>query len=118
MDTIDTKIQTLTKDIGLPAIRKNYHNLIAEFGGKESEYSLFLYKLLELEYSSRIQNRKASRIRQAGFPFKKYLEDINTKELPPDAQKRLSELEKLKFISDGRNIFWPETPEPEKHILP
>jgi len=110
MKNINEKIKAFTKDIGLPGIRKNYEILIEEFKNKENDYSGFLYKLLELEYYSRQKSRKQSRIRQADFPYKKYLEQINLSDLPDDAKNKLSDLEKLDFIKKGRNIILAGNP--------
>lgn len=110
MDNTTEKIQSLTKDIGLPGIRKNYKILIEEFKERENEYDVFLHKLLEIEYISRQKSRKQSRIRQADFPYKKYLEDLNVEDLPVDAKNKLSDLEKLDFIKQGRNIILSGNP--------
>lgn len=110
MDNTEEKIQSLTKDIGLPGIRKNYKILIEEFKERENEYDIFLHKLLEIEYLSRQKSRKQSRIRQADFPYKKYLEDLNAEDLPIDAKNKLSDLEKLDFIKQGRNIILSGNP--------
>ncbi len=106
MENINDRIKSLTKEIGLPGIRKNYEILLDEFSGKESEYNLFLHKLLEVEYMSRLKSRKASRIRLAGFPYKKHLEDLKTEVLPVNAKTKLEELEELDFIKQGRNIIF------------
>jgi DNA replication protein DnaC len=111
MNNIKEKIQTLTKDIGLPGIRKNYEILIEEFeGNKTSSYYNFLHKILELEYYSRQKSRKQSRIRQAGFPYKKYLDELNLSNLPDDARNKLPDLKKLDFIAQGRNIIFAGNP--------
>jgi DNA replication protein DnaC len=110
MDNITENIQSLTKDIGLPGIRKNYKILLEEFKERENEYDIFLHKLLEIEYTSRQKSRKQSRIRQADFPYKKYLEDLNAEDLPIDAKNKLSDLEKLDFIKQGRNIILSGNP--------
>jgi DNA replication protein DnaC len=110
MDNTEEKIQSFTKDIGLPGIRKNYKILIEEFKERENEYDIFLHKLLEIEYISRQKSRKQSRIRQADFPYKKYLEDLNVEDLPVDAKNKLSDLEKLDFIKQGRNIILSGNP--------
>lgn len=110
MDNTAEKIQSLTKDIGLPGIRKNYKILIEEFKERENEYDVFLHKLLEIEYISRQKNRKQSRIRQADFPYKKYLEDLNVEDLPVDAKNKLDDLENLDFIKQGRNIILSGNP--------
>lgn len=95
MKTIEEKIKAYTKEIRLPGIRKNYKTLVEEFQGRNNNYNLFLYKLLEIEYATRVKSRKESRIRQAAFPYKKYLEELKYNELPKEAQNRLSELTSL-----------------------
>lgn len=110
METIEEKIKALTKDIGLPGIRKNYPSLLEEFKNKENKYSQFLFELLELEHVSREKSRKASRIRQAGFPYRKYLDDLKLDELPNEARSKLSELENLDFIKHGQNIILAGNP--------
>ena len=96
MENINEQIRTLTKEIGLPGIRKHFEILLEEFSEKEKDYNQFLYSLLNLEYASRLKSRKASRIRQAHFPYKKYLEDLKLEELPSDAKSKLPKLECLK----------------------
>lgn len=110
MNNINENIKAFTKDIGLPGIRKNYEILIEEFKNKENDYSGFLLKLLELEYYSRQKSRKQSRIRQAEFPYKKYLDELNLNDLPDDAKNKLSDLENLNFIKNGRNIILAGNP--------
>jgi len=111
MNNIKEKIQSLTKDIGLSGIRKNYENLIEEFEkNKNNSYFEFLHKMLEIEYQSRLKSRKQSRIRQAGFPYKKYLDELILSNLPDDARNKLPDLEKLDFIAQGRNIIFAGNP--------
>jgi len=110
MENINENIKAFTKDIGLPGIRKSYEILIGVFKSKENDYLGFLYKLLELEYYSRQKSRKQSRIRQAGFPYKKHLDELNLNDLPDDAKNKLSDLEKLDFIKNGRNIILAGNP--------
>lgn len=110
METINDNIKTLTLEIGLPGIRRNFELLLNEFKDKDKSYNQFLYKLLELEFASRTKSRKASRIRQAGFPFKKYLDELKLEELPDDAKIKLPELETLDFIKQGRNIIFAGNP--------
>ena len=110
MENINENIKAFTKDIGLPGVRKNYEILIEEFKNKKNDYAGFLYKLLELEYYSRKKSREQSRIRQAGFPYKKHLDELDLNHLPGDAKSRLSDLEKLDFIKQGRNIILAGNP--------
>jgi len=110
MKDLNEKIIALTKEIGLPGIRQNYKILEQEFKGKKNNYNEFLYNLLEIEFASRLKSRRASRIRQAGFPYKKYLEDLKQEELPKGAKTKLEELEQLEFIKQGRNIIFAGNP--------
>jgi DNA replication protein DnaC len=52
----------------------------------------------------RTEKRKKQKIRRANFPELKYLEELDVKELPKDAQVALNELETLEFIREGRNV--------------
>ncbi len=112
METTNDKIKDLTKLIGLPGIRKNFEELLDEFSKKETKtnYNNFLYRLLELEHASRLQRRKTSRVRQALFPYKKYIQDLKIEDLPESAQNKLPEFEKLDFIKEGRNIILSGSP--------
>ncbi|RLD56855.1 MAG: AAA family ATPase [Bacteroidetes bacterium] len=110
MESINDNIKTLTKEIGLPGIRQNFELLLDEFSTKDKNYDQFLYKLLELEFTSRTKSRKASRIRQAMFPYKKYLDELKLEELPDDAKIKLPKLETLDFIKQGRNIILAGNP--------
>lgn len=107
MENITQSIKELTKEIRLPGIRQNYSIIEQEFkdNKKGYEYEQYLYQLLQIELLSRIKSRKASRIRQAGFPYKKYLEDLKEEELPIEAQGKVKELSTLEFIKQGQNII-------------
>jgi len=115
IENIETKIEHLTKEIRLPGIRKNYKVLMEEFSGRQDQYVQFLYKLLEMEYHSREKSRISARVRQAGFPYKKYLEELKRDELPEEARLKLREFEQLEFIRQGRNIILSATREQAKH---
>jgi len=107
---ITDRIKALTREIGLPGIRSNFSTLADESHASKSSYQEYLLQLLEMEYESRLKSRKASRIRQADFPYKKHLEDLQRKELPEDAYLKLPEIETLKFIKTGRNIVFAGNP--------
>lgn len=105
MESINENIKTLTKEVGLPGIRSNFELLLEEFKDKDREYNQFLYKLLKVEFAIRTKKRKISRIRQACFPYKKYLDELKLEELPDNGREKLPELESLGFIKDGRNVI-------------
>lgn len=107
---ISDRIKELTREIGLPGIRSNFSVLAAESLSSKSSYQEYLLQLLEVEHTSRLKSRKASRVRQADFPYKKHLEDLQRNELPGDASLKLPELETLDFIKKGRNIVLAGNP--------
>ena len=47
---------------------------------------------------------KATRIRMAGFPQMKYLEELERDELPAEGRALLPEIETLEFVKQGRSI--------------
>lgn len=74
------------------------------------EYEEFLVTLLEREYELRIENRKKSQIRLAGFPSKMYLQELHREQLPEDAYQKLALLERLDFIESGQNVVLAGNP--------
>jgi len=104
------KIISYTKELHLPAIRKNYHSISIQAIKAKTSHQEFLLRLLEDEYHSRLENRKVARVRQADFPYKKYLQDIQLEELPVDAQEKIGTLESLEFIENGQNVVLAGNP--------
>jgi len=94
----------------LPAIRKNYPSHVQQAIKNKTTYDDYLLGLLEDEFETRIKNRKTARIRQADFPYKKYLQDLQREELPENAQTKLDELESLEFIGKGQNVILAGNP--------
>ena len=110
MRDINQEIELLTQDIKLPGIRNNYKSIVEEFEQEDKAYKEFLYSLLQSELAVRQQSREKSRIRQANFPYKRYLSQLDLDYLPADGKARLSELETLEFIIQGRNIVLAGNP--------
>ncbi len=104
------KIVAYTKELRLPAIRNNYTTLSRQAVREKTSYEDYLLTLLEDEFENRIKNRKTARIRQAGFPYKKYLQDLQREELPKNAQSKIDILESLEFIKNGQNVILAGNP--------
>ncbi len=104
------KIVAYTKELRLPAIRNNYTALARQALKEKTSFEDYLLTLLEDEFENRVKNRKSSRIRQAGFPYKKYLQDLQREELPKNAQAKIDVLESLEFIKDGQNVILAGNP--------
>ena len=111
------KIKELTKEVRLPAVRKYLAEEITEANLKNLPYEDFLYHLLLKEYDLRLESGKKNRIRLAGFPYRKYLEDLSVSDLPTDAQRRLKVLKSLDFIEQGQNVIMDDSPGTGKTYL-
>jgi DNA replication protein DnaC len=110
IDDINDKVINYTKELRLPSLRISYQSKAVEAAQNNDSYEAYLLSLLEEEYLRRLKNRKTQRIRRAGFPYKKYLEDLDRAELPADGQDKLALLERLDFIPQGRNIVLAGNP--------
>lgn len=104
------KITAYTKELRLPAIRNNYATHARQALKDKSGYEDYLLLLLEDEFETRLKNRKNARIRQADFPYKKYLHDLQREELPKNAQSKIDTLESLDFIKQGQNVILAGNP--------
>jgi DNA replication protein DnaC len=65
---------------------------------------------MEREFELRAENRKKAQIRQACFPSKMYLNDLQREQLPVDASEKLPLLERLDFIETGQNVVLAGNP--------
>jgi len=99
-----------SKELRLPVFRRDYESQAKESAKENAEYELYLLRLMEREYEMRLENRKKAQIRQACFPSKMVLQNLKRNLLPPDANEKLSILERLDFISEGRNIIMAGNP--------
>ncbi len=108
--TIEDRIVRYTKELRLPTIRRDFAQIAAQAALQNSSYETYLLDLVESEYATRLENRKKQRIRTAGFPYKKYLQDLEEAELPPDAAQKLGILKRLDFIKEGQNIVLAGNP--------
>lgn len=99
-----------SKELRLPAFRQEFKEQAKEAAINRIDYEDFLLHLMEKEYEMRLENRKKTHIRQAGFPAKMYLNDLQRDLLPEDAIGKLPLLERLDFITSGQNIILAGNP--------
>ena len=101
MLNIEQEIIEYCKKLRTPAIRKNYK----EQSKDNISFEEYIYNLLKIECESREENAKQEKLRLANFPERKYIEDLETKELPEDGRKKLKTFLTLEFIQAGQNII-------------
>jgi len=98
------------KEIKMPSTVRCFEDEIRMAEVKNKSYAEFFHNVLQKEYDQRKENGKKNRIRLAGFPAKKYLEDLVVEELPEDAKKKLAMFKSLDFIKSGQNIILAGSP--------
>ena len=107
---IKAQITRLSKELRLPVLRNEFEQVAQDAAKEGADYETFLFRLLEREYDARLENRKKAQIRLAGFPAKLHLHDLKRDLLPVDAAEKLTLLERLDFVSSGRNIILAGNP--------
>ena len=111
MDTqIKEQITRYSKELRLPMFRREFEQVAMTAAKERMDYETFLLRLMEKEYETRLENRKKSQIRQAGFPSRMYLHDLDRQHLPVDAAEKLPLLERLDFIKSGQNVVLAGNP--------
>lgn len=98
------------KELRLPVFRRDFASLAKEAAAQSLSYEEFLHQLMEREYELRLENRKKSQIRQACFPSKMYLNELDRTRLPENAREKLPLLERLDFLETGQNIVLAGNP--------
>lgn len=98
-------IYEYASQLKLSAFKLDLESVLNEATTTDLSYEEVIYTLLQKECDYRQEQMRKSRIRIASFPYKKYLEDLDVKELPEDGQKKLSILSTLDFIKNGQNII-------------
>ena len=110
MDTVNQQIITYSKELRLPAFRRDYKELAMEAARERLDYEDYLVKLMEREYDLRLENRKKAQIRNTQFPSRMYLSDLDHSQLPPAAREKLPILERLDFITSAQNVILAGNP--------
>ncbi len=108
--SITTQIMALTRTLKLPGIRATFQDVLRAAATQETGCDACLLTLLQHEAEVRRENRKHARLRLAGFPYKKYVEDLDRRVLPEDARRKLPFLTTLEFISAGQNVILAGNP--------
>lgn len=106
----DQEIIRYSKELRMPVLRRDFKALAQEAASERIDYEEYLLRIVQREFETRLENRKKSQIRQANFPSKMYLNDLEREHLPVDANEKLSLLERLDFIESGQNIVLAGNP--------
>jgi len=96
-------IKELTKPLLLSYIGENFNMLIEEAKNTKMTHEEFFANALTKELETREANRIQRKMRQAKFPFKKYLQDLDLSKYEKEIQKGIEELMTLDFIDKKEN---------------
>jgi DNA replication protein DnaC len=95
-------IAELAAELKLSYIRQNYSKIAKETSLSHEE---MLLQLLSGEYENRINNGNNRRIKEAKFPYKKYLSDFDRTKYTEEFLPEFEELETLEFIKKNENVI-------------
>ena len=114
MYTSDTElIERYCKELKLPTVKDSLEDMIMDAGTQQWDLRHFLCNILQREVEQRIENRKYQRIRKAGFPQMKYLQDelYDCAEQSAALDKRMQSIRNL--IAENK-----EEEKPKEFFLP
>ena len=103
-------IAELTKRLKLPTIQRLYESEEQKATETNASYEEFLYNLLLSECDTRQENQLKARVKNANFPQKKYLDDLDLDCLPLDGRNKLKSLKTLDFLRQGQNVILAGNP--------
>lgn len=110
MDNINKRITEYSKALRLPIFGRDYKEIATQAAKDRIEYEEYLLKLMEREWEVKQENRKKAQIRNARFPSRMYLTDLERDQLPQGAKEKLPLLERLDFIASSQNVILSGNP--------
>lgn len=110
MNEMILEIKKYVSELKIPGVNQGLKMNIEEAYKFDKPYEEFLRDILIEAYDTRKENGRKNRIRNAKFPYRKYLDELRVDYLPEDCRKKLKELKTLNFIHEGRNIILAGNP--------
>ncbi len=100
---IDEQIRIYAKLLKVPTFN-NYDKVLKQ-ASPDTNVGEILLSLMKAEYEQRQENQNQRRLRQAGFPYTKTLEELDISRYSGEISKTfINELASCKFIKECRNI--------------
>ncbi|MCK9470668.1 MAG: IS21-like element helper ATPase IstB [Bacilli bacterium] len=110
MNEIITEIKKYVSELKIPGVNQGLKMKIEEAYSLDKSYEEFLRDILIEAYDMRKENGRKNRIKNARFPYKKYLDELQVDYLPEDGRRKFKELKTLNFIDEGRNVILAGNP--------
>lgn len=103
IDYIDEQILLLSKQLKVPTFSR-YKDTLRQASSDEP-FNRILLSLLQREYEQRQENNNRRRLKQAGFPFSKTLDELDISRYDGKITDIfLSELSSCRFIDEKKNL--------------
>lgn len=103
MDTREEQIRLHSKQLKIPTFA-DYQDVVRQLS-PSADYSDFLLELMQAEASSRQENQTKRRLKAAGFPFVKTIDEFDMSQLNPSVSPVfLRELASCRYIDEHKNI--------------
>jgi len=99
------EINKLTRPLQLPYIGSNFDLLVEEATNTKMGYAQFMINAFSRELEQRQENRVQRRIKEARFPYRKYLNDLDLNEFNEDINNDIENLMTLDFIAAKENVI-------------
>lgn len=104
MDKIE-EIKGYASSLGLIHTRDELETIIHEAEKVQSSYVEFIQDVLDGEIKYRQNKAKEKRIKEAGFPYKKYLKDFDLNFCQSITRKQLNQLSELTWVDGIYNLI-------------
>ena len=104
IDVREEQIHLLAKQLKIPTFAE-YKNILSVCT-PDADFSDLLLTLMTTEAAARQENQTKRRLKAAGFPIQKSLDDFDTSQLNPSVSPVfLNELASCQFIEQRKNII-------------
>jgi len=97
-------IKELTRPLQLAYIGRNFSRLVEEAAHTRMPHADFMINALRKEVEQRQENRVQRRIKDARFPYRRYLADLDLGEYDDCARREIEDLSGLEFIDERENV--------------
>lgn len=104
------EIKGYVLELKIPGINQGLKQKLEEAYRQDQSYEDFLRDIFSEAYDMRKENGRKNRIKNARFPYRKYMDELQVEYLPEDGRRRIKELKTLNFIEEGRNIILAGNP--------
>jgi len=102
-DATPEQVRLLAKLLKIPTFGR-YADVLRQVGS-DADFGKLLLTLMENEYEQRRENQNRRRLKQAGLPFTKTLEELDLKRYDGEISELfLNELASCRFIQEKKNV--------------